>query len=233
MIDAGSPQPPGIELGWLDLAANARYFDGNGDGRARIDIGAYEYQPMPRPINLGYQELDNAVALSWEMPPSDRSLTGFRVYRDGALRAELEDAAQSYYVDSIIMSGTYSYFVTAMYGLLESDPSDAVELYIEAVSNEDPLLAPAEISMKLYPNPFKADTHISYLIPQNALVSLEIHNIKGQLIRRLVNEHKSSGSHQVVWDGCDQTGRVVASGLYFARLKTNGRSLTSKIVKLQ
>jgi len=232
MIDAGSLQPTEIELGWYDLGANERFLDGDGDGRVRIDIGAYEYQPILRPLNLDYQELDNAVALSWEMPQSERALTGFRVYRDGEIRAELDDATQMHYLDSITISGTYSYFITAMYGLLESDPSATVELYIEAVANEDPLLAPAEIGMKLYPNPFKADTQIIYMIPQNTLVSLEIHNIKGQLIRRLVHEHKSSGSHQVVWDGCDQTGRVVASGLYFARLKTNGRSLVGKIVKL-
>lgn len=233
MIDAGSPQPPGIELGWLDLAANARYFDGNGDGRARIDIGAYEYQPMPRPINLGYQELDNAVALSWGMPPSDRSLTGFRVYRDGALRAELDDAAQSYYVDSIIMSGTYSYFVTAMYGLLESDPSESVELYIETVANEDPLQPQAQFSLMLNPNPFTATTTIRYTVPKDGPVKLAIYNIKGQLVRSLVNNHKSPGSHQVTWDGHDNAGSSMASGLYFARLQTNGNTLTSKIVKMQ
>lgn len=233
MIDAGSPQPPGIELGWLDLAANARYFDGNGDGRARIDIGAYEYQPMPRPINLGYQELDNAVALSWEMPLSDRSLTGFRVYRDGALRAELDDAAQSYYVDSIIMSGTYSYFVTAMYGLLESDPSESVELYIETVANEDPLQPQAQFSLMLNPNPFTATTTIRYTVPKDGPVKLAIYNIKGQLVRSLVNNHKSPGSHQVTWDGHDNAGSSMASGLYFARLQTNGNTLTSKIVKMQ
>lgn len=233
MIDTGSSHPSGIELGWYDLAANERYFDGDGDGRVRIDIGAYEYQNMPRPTNLDYQELDNAVALNWEMPHFERALTGFRVYRDGVVRAELDDATQTHYVDSISMSGTYRYFITAMYGLLESDPSESVEVYIEAVANEDPLQLPAQFSMKLEPNPFKADALIRYAIPQNAAVKLEIYNLKGQLIRRLVNDHKSSGSHQVTWDGRDQAGSNVVSGLYFVRLQTNGRRLISKIVKLQ
>lgn len=233
MIDAGSPDPSEIELGWYDVAANERYWDGTGDGSVQIDIGAYEYQNMLTPRNLDYQVLDNSVALSWEMPQAERALTGFRVYRDGMVRAELNDATQTYYVDGIILSGTYRYFITAMYGLLESDPSESVELYIETVANEDPLQPPAQFSLMLNPNPFTATTTIRYTVPKDGPVKLAIYNIKGQLVRSLVNNHKSPGSHQVTWDGHDNAGSSMASGLYFARLQTNGNTLTSKIVKMQ
>ena len=84
-----------------------------------------------------------------------------------------------------------------------------------------------------YPNPFNPETTISYNLPAESFVTLEIYNLKGQLVKRLVSENKPSGAHKAVWNGADQQGREVASGFYFYRLKTKDNQLTRKILLMK
>ncbi len=71
-----------------------------------------------------------------------------------------------------------------------------------------------------YPNPFNAGTIITYSLPKAASVNLRIYNIDGQEIRTLIgNKTKTSGKHQARWDGKDNQGRNVASGVYIYQLR--------------
>ena len=69
-----------------------------------------------------------------------------------------------------------------------------------------------------YPNPFNPETVIRYSIPVHAQVELSIHDIRGHPVRRLVCSSQQAGTHAVCWDGCDDSGRRVATGVYFYRL---------------
>lgn len=84
-----------------------------------------------------------------------------------------------------------------------------------------------------YPNPFNASTKISYRLTEAAATSLEIFNLRGELVRSLVNEVQSPGSYQVDWDGTDSEGREVSSGLYFYRLTSGEVSQTQKMSLLR
>jgi len=74
-----------------------------------------------------------------------------------------------------------------------------------------------------YPNPFNSVTSIQYTVAgrQNHPIhtTLKIYNIRGQLIRTLVNKVKESGTYKVIWDGKDNSGKEVASGIYFYQLR--------------
>ena len=70
-----------------------------------------------------------------------------------------------------------------------------------------------------FPNPFNPTTTITFDLPENVRVRLEIFDVAGRLICTLVNKHRNAGSHQVVWNGQDDTGNTVASGLYLYRLQ--------------
>ena len=70
------------------------------------------------------------------------------------------------------------------------------------------------------PNPFNPFTTIRYYLPKNVRVRLTVYNISGQSIRNLVNQNQYAGMQQVVWDGRDDYGRPVASGMYFYKVET-------------
>ncbi|MFQ5631246.1 MAG: FlgD immunoglobulin-like domain containing protein, partial [bacterium] len=69
-----------------------------------------------------------------------------------------------------------------------------------------------------YPNPFNPETKIRYSLPQTNNVSLKIYNINGDIIRTLVNAKVEAGEHFIRWDGTDNNGFLVASGVYYYEL---------------
>jgi len=84
-----------------------------------------------------------------------------------------------------------------------------------------------------YPNPFNASTEIRYQTPKADHVSLKIYNTLGEETRTLVDADREANWHVVTWDGRDNTGSEVASGLYFCRLKAGDFSRTIKMVLLR
>jgi len=103
------------------------------------------------------------------------------------------------------------------------------------VTNDDPI-APEPGKLILhqnYPNPFNPSTTISYNLPKTGSVRLDIYNIKGQLVRTLVNDHKTAGSHSVIWDGKDDNGRAASTGVYFYRMVTPDKVLTNKMLMMK
>lgn len=83
------------------------------------------------------------------------------------------------------------------------------------------------------PNPFNPVTVVSYDLPNAGDVKISVFNIIGQHITDLVNVYQEAGSYQVSWDGKDNTGASVASGVYFYRIKTDQFSDTKKMVLLK
>jgi hypothetical protein len=73
-----------------------------------------------------------------------------------------------------------------------------------------------------YPNPFNPTTSMIYKIAQPAEVKLSIYNLRGQMVRTLVDERKGAGIYTVQWDGRDQFGKSVASGVYLYKLEAAG-----------
>lgn len=84
-----------------------------------------------------------------------------------------------------------------------------------------------------YPNPFNPTTHISFRLDKTADVTLIIYNSFGQIIKTLVNDNFTAGSHSVQWDGTNDSGVKVVSGVYFYRLVTDHQSKTRKMLLLQ
>ncbi len=89
-----------------------------------------------------------------------------------------------------------------------------------------------------YPNPFNPTTSISYSIPQNGLVDATIYNTLGQAVKNVANTVQAQGWNIIQWDGTNDAGSQVSSGLYILSLKFNaGKSSenvkTIKMLKLQ
>ena len=87
-----------------------------------------------------------------------------------------------------------------------------------------------------FPNPFNPTTTISYQLPENSEVELAIYNLKGQKVKQLVSNSAgqlSAGQHSVVWNGKDDNGKSVSSGIYFYKLKTGNYEQTRKMILIK
>jgi len=81
-----------------------------------------------------------------------------------------------------------------------------------------------------YPNPFNPATTIRYALPEGANVSLVVYNILGQQVRTLVSGAQGPGVHSVVWDGRDEAGRQMSTGVYIYRLQAGAFAQVKKMI---
>jgi hypothetical protein len=84
-----------------------------------------------------------------------------------------------------------------------------------------------------YPNPFNPTTTIDYSLRDRSQVQLKIYNVAGQLIRTLINDVKTVGAHSEVWNGRNDAGQTVSSGVYFYKLTAKNFTQTKKMVLLK
>lgn len=95
-------------------------------------------------------------------------------------------------------------------------------------------LIPSQFSLSQnYPNPFNPVTNISYYLEKSTNVKLCIYNILGEKVKVLVDEWQTKGLRRVNWDGKDENGKTVASGIYFYKITTPEFSQTKKMVLLK
>ena len=103
-----------------------------------------------------------------------------------------------------------------------------------SVAFDTPNLIPENYALRQnYPNPFNPTTHIVYELPVGARVKLEVFNMLGQKVRTLVKEDQAIGLHQIQWDGKDDLGLKVGSGIYIYRLDAGTFSASRKMLLLK
>ncbi len=123
---------------------------------------------------------------------------------------------------------------------------------VEDISNSGPIMtcdffvSPADVGEELtenlpsnyelkqnYPNPFNPITEIEYFVPQDGHIKLEIFNVLGQKTQTLVDQEQKRGIYTITWDGTNQQGSPVSSGIYFYQLSTEGFEKTNKMILLK
>jgi hypothetical protein len=89
---------------------------------------------------------------------------------------------------------------------------------------------PFVLTLGNFPNPFNPSTTIVYSIPESEHVELTVFNVKGQKVKTLIKEQKNAGTHSIQWDGSDEQGNPVSSGIYLYRLQNNAKNLVRKML---
>ena len=81
-----------------------------------------------------------------------------------------------------------------------------------------------------YPNPFNPVTRMDYTLPKRSRVVISIYNVLGQEVKTIINREQEYGYHSITWDGIDNRGKQMSSGVYFARMNSNSFSQTKKML---
>ena len=108
------------------------------------------------------------------------------------------------------------------------------ELSFAPVSLNDGRSIPTEYALdQNWPNPFNPATTLKYSLPKAGEVTLNVFNILGQQVTTLVNGFQEAGTYEVIWNGTDDAGDNVASGIYFYRVKVNDFTQTKKMLMVK
>ncbi len=183
---------------------------------------------------LEYGIASGVIYLNWSAPlEPEFELTGYDVFRK--VNADAFELAghvtNNTYNETLGELGTnYSYYVVATYANGNSLPSNQIN-YSYSSDNEDehdPMLQTRLLNN--YPNPFNPETTIRFSLKQAMPTKLSVYNLKGQLVKTLVDGTLPEGMHQTIWNGKDHNNRSVASGIYFYRLKAGSYVSTRKMI---
>ncbi len=232
VLDDNAPDPHGFD-GWWPLD-NINLFNPAGFGTITYG-GAAAIPPPPENVAVDlYQEY--LLEIAWEMP-SLNDFDHFNIYASiDSSPFELIDTSVGiqFFYSLLENPGTvYQFLLTTVnqHGM-ESDPSETVEFI--AVGSDDNLPV---LQTKLhgnYPNPFNPTTTISFSTNETTEnTEVTIYNIKGQKVKQLVNQKLESGLHTVIWDGKDDNGKQVASGIFFYKMKSGDYQQSRKMLLIK
>ncbi|HVP58342.1 MAG TPA: T9SS type A sorting domain-containing protein, partial [bacterium] len=139
--------------------------------------------------------------------------------------------------------GTYSYIpvvndAVVVTGVVDYDYSqykiqprnDADICYPAKAGVPDGNAKPAHVMLSVKPNPMLDGSQIRFALPVAGRVELKIYNVRGQLVRSLIDGASPAGEYRIDWNGTNSTGERVGAGVYFMRLETRGGSAVSKVV---
>jgi hypothetical protein len=178
---------------------------------------------------------------------ADYGLERFKVgvSTTGTAAGDFEIISAGNFIEAPVDWTEYTYDLSAYAGLdiyvgIQCVSDDAFIFFVDdvtitgSVSNEDGVAPVYANELKgNYPNPFNPETNIRFSLKEAAKVSIEIYNVKGQLVRKLVNDVRDAGDHAVVWNGVDNNGRAVSSGVYYYKMSTGKYSSTKKMILMK
>jgi hypothetical protein len=174
------------------------------------------------------------IGLVWEAPYyTGYDFEGYRIYENGTLIDEVDFSTRSYEYPFPVDRTPTSITVTAYDANFETEPSNVLDLSFMGIDTTPEVMPVASLNGN-YPNPFNPETNISFTVADasvNTVVS--IYNIRGEKVNTLVNSKLPTGNHSFVWNGRDQNGQAVSSGVYFCKMSSGGFSTSRKLILMK
>lgn len=225
----------------------------SGDLQADPNCNLHSWYPVPaQSYTTCCYTADHAeAACMWDKPGeisgNAYGATGFEVAASGYVdvQAALDGWKQSFGHNDVILSQGFweSYAWNAMgvgvdqaegwyflWFAAQPDPAGAPEPCATSVV---PLARGVIQAARVSPNPFNPATSVRFELSQGSAVSIAIHDLSGRLIRKLDLGNREPGSHSIRWDGRDDNGRTVASGVYVVELRAGADTWTSNMALLK
>ncbi len=173
---------------------------------------------------------ENSINLYWSTS-YNKYCQGFNLFRsmgdDGdfkKINAEIITGSESFsFIDRIEQTGVNYYYK------LEEITTEGRNKFHRQITVEIPKPNSYLLSQN-FPNPFNSETSFKYQIPDPSHVKIEVYNLLGKKVKTLVNERKDAGFYHVFWDGIDDNGKNVVSGVYFYHMVADRFHATHKMI---
>jgi hypothetical protein len=188
----------------------------------RLDILGYDHVRLAiHPGDTNQQSTADGRIFDLSVQPGERiqllgsGLISLQTEEWQIIEIPLRDVATRDYIESIRVSGNLggTFFIDAVSLIASTDPP------ITAVFEEHEDILPESFTLQQnYPNPFNSSTVIHFDLQQAGEIQLAIYNLTGQHVATLVSGTRDPGSFTINWDGRDDRGHVLASGVYLSRL---------------
>lgn len=193
-----------------------------------------EVLPPPRNLEASLTP-PNTVVLTWEYPAhyEGKGMVGYRLYRNGLTISTITNPNTLTFTDTYVPTGTHEYWICTLFNnpMMLSDPSNVVTIDV-GVANDDEI-ASAEFGVSVHPNPFRGNAEIGIQSKAGAPVDFSIYNARGQLVRSFETTTDAAGQAHLNWDGSDNNGSKVQSGVYYFRMSSSGRMKNGRIVLMK
>ncbi len=214
-----------------------------------FDVPKPPTTPNPNHVNIGFNHPDwnpvlgESYIVDIRSPLEDPAVKEWEVQLSSTIADSL--ITVSWTIDNIPEDMVYSFeYGTESINLLEQGSlelpysSEVISFILKAekspVSAEYEKVIPTEYSLhQNFPNPFNPTTTIRYGLPEASQVTLYIYDIKGRKVRSIIGEHQTAGSYEYLWNGFDDSGQPVSTGLYLTRLQAGSYSKTIKMLYLK
>jgi hypothetical protein len=181
-----------------------------------------------RSLMLNFSSLDNLTIsdVDWDVMDSDiltavnstNDRLGLIVLTNGLSQSNVANLLYSTNANTIKVEG------------LINDITTDLDVIITSNNDNNNSTMPTTL-IGCYPNPFNPKTTINLSISDNnTKASIVVFNIRGQVVRNLLNKSLSKGNHRIVFDGRDDSGNTLGSGIYFFQLSASGKSQTKKMI---
>ncbi|GEM_PF-253765 len=213
-----------------------RVFAFNTNGNSGLSNEVNVVTAMLAPTNLTIQLVNSQAVLHWT--DNSQSEDGYTVERkEGAAGtyAKVTDASSNAtaYTDVTVTAGRqYFYRVRGFNANVNSSYSNEASVTITDVNSEEAI--PTSFALyQNYPNPFNPSTTIKFAVPNTAQVAIDIYDLNGQKIASIMNEEKSAGYYTVSWNGKNNSGAEVTSGIYFYSIRAGNFSEVRKMLLLK
>lgn len=222
-------------------------------GTGNVTGGIWEYTGVLSPTPLGKKLLSNMTANPASAAWLKVDLRNYNLSTGKAFAVAYPVVTGAPKVRVSEYTSTSSYHSYSYLSSAEATPDpagwypiakDASTLYIYqirayvsvgTVGNEKTIeLLPSNYSLSQnYPNPFNPSTKIQFSLPEQSRVTIRIYDMLGREVKTLINADQSAGTHEIVWNGDDEAGRKVATGVYMYAISTNKFVQTKKMVLLK
>jgi hypothetical protein len=219
-----------------------------GDGSGHLVMGEFD-ATLPVELSSFTVALNssNQAVLTW-VTQTETGVNGFYIYRsnegvlaDALLISSLIPATNSsqqqvyiYRDKELNGAGTYYYWlqVSDLNGS-ESYHGPVTLVYEDGNDQQTPVIPKVTELKKIFPNPFNPSATISYSLVDAAPVSIKIYNSRGQMVRSFEEGLQNAGSYNLIWNGEDNSGRSLPTGVYYIRMQAGQQSFNKKAVLMK